>query len=134
MAKKPDPTPEDRSGDSTRESEDDRDSPDGFEVFEAQQRPKRLEPDEVSLTKTNIVISDHFHQVHFAGVKRVLLLYNSKTQTVGICPTHDAERSYKLSYRSISSVSFYSYFGIEARGRFKARFEDGALLVDLSAD
>ncbi len=100
-----------------------------FEVFQAQIRPKRLEANQASLTKTNILISESLAK-KFGDVDRVLLLFNRETQEIGIRPAgRQHVGSYKLSYRSISSRSFYQHFKIEARGRFPATINPLGMIV-----
>lgn len=101
---------------------------DGFQVYEAQTRPRRLAPDEVSLTKTNIVISEELAQ-KFGHHTQVVLLYNKEAEEIGIRPIMRGEQGYKVSYRSISSRSFYQFFDIKARGRFKGRVNRMGMLV-----
>ena len=105
---------------------------DGFVVFEAEKRPRKLKPDEVSLTKSNIVMSEALH-AELGASKRVLLLFNEHTRTIGIRPTGDEASGYRLSYRSLSARSFYLHFGIYERGRFRGKVEKGVLTISLPA-
>lgn len=108
--------------------------PSDFEIFEAQTKPKRLADNQVSLTKTNLLISEALAE-SFGESRRVVLLYNRKTQEIGIRPAEADESGYKLSCRSVSSSSFYRFFGIKARGRFPARLNRfGAIIVSLAPD
>ena len=99
-----------------------------FQVFEAQARPRRLRADEVSLTKTNIVISEALAK-KLGESKRVLLMYNENREEIGLRPIDSDEQGYKLSYRSISSRAFYQCFNITARGRFKAHVNRLGMLI-----
>ena len=104
---------------------------DPFKRFQARTRPKRLRPDEVSLTKANLVISEELADAHLAGVTHVLLLFNPQQRIIGIRPVEPGEKGYKMSYRSVSSRSFCQHFGIHERGRFRTRFHLGMLRVHL---
>lgn len=106
----------------------------GFQVFQAQKQAKRLCDDEVSLTKTNILLSEKLAE-QLAPAKRVVLLFNRQDHEIGIRPATSKEEGYKISFRSISSRSFYQHFGIEERGRFKAKIDAfGMLVVALHGD
>lgn len=105
-------------------------STDGFEVYEAQTRPRRLQADEVSLTKTNLVISEEL-AAHLPGVTHVILLFHPEQRIIGVRPVRRGEQGYKMSYRSISARSFYQHFEIRERGRFRGAFERGMIVVDL---
>ena len=106
-------------------------SNDGFERHETRKRPRRILEDEVSLTKTNIILSEMLHEEHFVEVKQVLLLYNARSQIIGIKAAQPGELGYKISSRSISSRSFYHYFQIQERGRYRAVFMNGMLRIYL---
>ena len=106
--------------------------PSDFEVFEAQTKPKRLADDEVSLTKTNILIAEPLVEA-LGQCRRVVLLYNRKEKEIGIRPAEPEESGYKLSCRAVSSTSFYRHFQIRERGRFKARLNRfGVIIVSLA--
>lgn len=106
----------------------------GFEVFQAQKQARRLPPDVVSLTRTNILLSEELAE-QLAEAKRVVLLYNRQGHEIGIRPAAPDEDGYKISNRSIASRSFYLHFRIEERGHFKARVDAfGKLIVSLRKD
>ena len=59
-------------------------SDDGWSLFEARTRPRRLNPDEASLTKTNIVISEELFQKFKAH--SVVLEFRAEPRTIRIRP------------------------------------------------
>ncbi len=104
-----------------------------FETYQGRVRPRRLLDHEVSLTKTNILLSAALAP-SFAGIERVVLLFNRGAQEIGIRPAQANENGYKLSQRSISATSFFRHFKIEPRGRFPAHINRfGMLIIALRA-
>jgi hypothetical protein len=102
--------------------------PSGFEVFEARKKAKHLDGDQVSLSKSNILLSEELSK-QLAGTSHVVLLYNRHAHVIGIRPAGPEENGYKISYRSISSRSFCQHFRIEERGRFKVRIDASGMLI-----
>ena len=102
-----------------------------FELHQARVRKRKLEPDQVSLSKTNIVISEELGE-QLKGVTQVVFLYDPDEHVIGIREARGNERGFKISFRSISARSFYLHFGITERGRFRARFEGKVLQIALN--
>jgi len=103
----------------------------GFEVFQSQRRVRALASDEISLSKTNILLSELLAE-RLAKAMRVVLLYNREKHEIGIRTATPDEHGYRISNRSISSRSFCQHFRIEERGRFKARVDGfGKVIVAL---
>ncbi len=107
----------------------------GFVVYEPQKRPKKLAADEVSLSKTNILLSEELAKQLADGCKlvKVVLLYSREARQIGIRKAGHLENAYRLSGRSVPSRSFYEHFNITERGRFRAALDmDGVLVIPLS--
>lgn len=104
-------------------------SDDGWCVFDARSSSKRLKPGEVSLTKTNIVLSEALDQQLRA--EWVQLEFRAEPRTIRLRCARESEGCYKVSRRSISARTFYKHFAIEERGRFQAQYRDGLLVIRL---
>jgi hypothetical protein len=105
------------------------DAPDvGFEVFQAKKKARQLADGEVSLTKSNILLSEKLAE-RFGKARWVVLLYNRQTHELGIRPASPEESGYKISGRAISSRSFFQHFGIKDRGRYKVGIAATGMLV-----
>ena len=105
----------------------------GFESHRAQRRPTPLADDQVSLCKTVILLSKGLAR-QFGSAHRVVLLYSPKQEVIAIRRAREGEKGYKLTCRAVTSSSFYSFFGITARGRYHAFIdESGCLMIPLTA-
>lgn len=105
---------------------------DTWEAFTPRSRPRMLEKDQISLTKSNILLSQELAEEFDA--RWVVLLFKPVERELGLRPAAEGERAYKLSGRAVSWRSFREHFDITERGRYTARVENGMLVCSLKRE
>ena len=112
----------------------------GFELFTKKKLTSK-EPTVSTLKSGSLFINSACFREHFSGAKYVNLLYDKKTNTIGLKPVK-TEETYSYSIRqgnnrqgaAVSALSFFKYFAIDFKDESKsypATWNDKEKLIEV---
>ena len=111
----------------------------GFEVFDKSKAAYGRKPN-VTIQPRGLISINQSAYRKMGEPKFVVLMYDREERLIGIGPTSDADKGYRVrvanrsgSPATISGSAFFNYYdlGVDETQRWAPTFDEGLLIVDL---